>query len=41
MEFAKIYPMDAAYDTPEEVPEDVSSGNSPSGLAYPKCFLQH
>ena len=25
MEFAKVYPMDAVYDTPEEVPEDVSS----------------
>ena len=24
MEFAKVYPMDAVYDTPEEVPEDVS-----------------
>jgi len=23
MEFAKIYPMDAVYDTPEDVPEDV------------------
>lgn len=25
MEFAKVYPMDAVYDTPEEVPEDVST----------------
>ena len=24
MEFAKVYPMDAVYDTSEEVPEDVS-----------------
>ena len=23
MEFAKIYPMDAVFDTPEDVPEDV------------------
>ena len=23
MEFAKVYPMDAVYDTPEEVPEEV------------------
>ena len=23
MEFAKIYPMDAVYDHPEDVPEDV------------------
>lgn len=24
MDFAKIYPMDAVYDTPDDVPEDVS-----------------
>jgi len=23
MEFSNIYPMDAVYDTPEDVPEDV------------------
>lgn len=23
MQFAKIYPMDAVYDTPEDVPEEV------------------
>ena len=26
LEFANIYPMDAVYDTPEDVPEDVSLG---------------
>ena len=25
LEFTNIYPMDAVYDTPEDVPEDVSS----------------
>lgn len=25
MDFEKIYPMDAVFDTPEDVPEDVSS----------------
>ena len=24
LEFSHIYPMDAVYDTPEDVPEDVS-----------------
>ena len=24
IKFAKVYPMDAVYDTPEDVPEDVS-----------------
>ena len=24
LEFTNIYPMDAVYDTPEDVPEDVS-----------------
>lgn len=24
MDFAKIYPMDAVFDTPEDVPEEVS-----------------
>lgn len=27
LEFANIYPMDAVYDTPEDVPEDVSLGH--------------
>ena len=35
MEFAKIYPMDAVYDTPEDVPEEVgvhaSSTHTASG----------
>lgn len=25
MEFAKIYPMDAVFDTPEDVPEEVQT----------------
>jgi len=25
MEFSNVYPMDAVYDTPEDVPEDVST----------------
>lgn len=25
LEFTNIYPMDAVYDTPEDVPEDVST----------------
>ena len=25
MEFSNIYPMDAVYDTPEDVPEDVNT----------------
>ncbi|CAL5227872.1 g10912 [Coccomyxa viridis] len=37
MEFAKVYPMDAVYDTPEEVPEDVSSNKryaAAAGLGF-------
>ena len=46
MEFAKVYPMDAVYDTPEEVPEDVSSSKTLSNLSMPlalhsadRCYM--
>merc|ERR1719499_1484969 len=32
MEIAKIYPLDAAFDTPEEVPEDVKTNKRYKGL---------
>ncbi len=28
MEFSNIYPMDAVYDTPEDVPEDVRTSHT-------------
>lgn len=31
LEIAKVYPLDAVFDTPEDVPEDVS-GTAPSML---------
>jgi len=45
MEFAKIYPMDAVYDTPEDVPEDVRAhlsfyGAVPSQRAHIECNEQ-
>lgn len=27
MDITKVYPLDAVYDTPEDVPEDVSSSS--------------
>lgn len=33
MKFAKVYPLDAAFDTPEEVPEEISENKRYKGLA--------
>ena len=41
MEFAKVYPMDAVYDTPEEVPEDVSFNDTIVKLGATCVLLQH
>jgi hypothetical protein len=39
MEFTHIYPMDAVYDTPEDVPQDVSAsvGQHGSGALSGSC----
>merc|ERR1711934_1106640 len=32
MEIAKVYPLDAVFDTPEDIPEDVKSNKRYAGL---------
>ena len=34
MEFSHIYPMDAVYDTPEDVPEDVSTSGTQLSCSF-------
>jgi enoyl-[acyl-carrier protein] reductase I len=33
MEIAKVYPLDAVYDTPEDVPEDVKTNKRYAGAS--------
>ena len=45
LEFSNIYPMDAVYDTPDDVPEDVSTQSLNAHPSLPSIlanvFLKH
>ena len=41
MEFAHVYPMDAVYDTPEEVPEEVGFSDTVAKLGATCAISQH